>query len=88
MSEPKHTPGPWKIDARNLFALIIEDSTKGLAMVAGRSVDERIANAALIAAAPDMLAFIVRLTEIVGDSGLAGAEYEEAIALIKKASNA
>lgn len=54
MSEPRHTPGPWKADETGVWAgghYIAETFTDG------------VANATLIAAAPDMLAALKSLFE-------------------------
>ena len=54
MSETKHTPGPWRTDARNGFPLDIEDP--GEYMIAKATPCAKAeANARLISAAPDLL---------------------------------
>ena len=59
MSEAKHTPGPWNVGKTTMDRLIYADSEHAfdLAIVRnGGSDEETEANAALIAAAPDLLA--------------------------------
>lgn len=64
MDDTKHTPGPWVIDERYDGCVYSSDDTgsivarcggRGFEFVA-READEIKANAALVAAAPDMLA--------------------------------
>lgn len=52
-TKSKHTPGPWYID--ETYGLIMWQDKEVAAIHAGRNGDAR-ANAALIAAAPDLLA--------------------------------
>ena len=57
-SAPKteHTPGPWKAqDESNYSAPIIEGDGRPVAEVYGDGLEQRKANARLIAAAPDLL---------------------------------
>lgn len=64
--QTKHTPGPWTVDA----CYIHGPSGKRFLAVAGD--DEGKANARLIAAAPDLLAFAKWAKEtLIGDSGAA-----------------
>ena len=67
MSE--HTPGPWMV-ARGVPAAVDAVSGGLVAEAVGgfhRSYEEETANARLIAAAPDMLAELKRLRDVVGD---------------------
>lgn len=62
----KHTPGPWKIDENKdlpLAVIIDDDDGMGIAEI-GEYTEENIANANLIAAAPDMLSAL----EVVMDT--------------------
>lgn len=60
--ETKHTPGPWEINPR-AKAMIMSESGRGIASAAvystntgnGEHIEENLANAKLIAAAPEML---------------------------------
>ena len=56
----KHTPGPWQAKGQNIYPEGPTELSRLLATVflptLGGNVDERNANARLIAAAPDMLA--------------------------------
>ena len=57
MSE-KHTPGPWTVGTKTWSSHVIAPSKFGphpLAVFSGRGRDEDDANAALAAAAPDLL---------------------------------
>ena len=60
-----HTPGPWVIGKQD-HDVVMVDTTSGTAIcdVYGDS-DDRPANANLIAAAPDLLAELVRLERMV-----------------------
>jgi hypothetical protein len=69
MSETKHTPGPWELevsreDGTLLFWITAPDGSGAGgniilddASIEGETDEEQIANARLIAAAPEMLAF-------------------------------
>lgn len=63
-----HTPGPWKVIV-NRVGIFIENQTQygiaDLSPVSGEDTPEQIANAALIAAAPDLLAENKRLRDLV-----------------------
>ena len=66
--KPEHTPGPWIADYRGVYtAKGTTDTEYGVMVVecprmAGRyGVQEAVANAALIAAAPDMLELLEQL---------------------------
>lgn len=86
----KHTPGPWHVDGFNLTAVIhqightrwetlCDCSTKG------KDIEERKANAKLIAAAPDLLEAAIHAVKALeklnsGDDGYqAMIELEQAI---------
>lgn len=71
----KHTPGPWKDkrlypDTLYLCHVMIEPSVAGLWAPPGNTVAE--ANAALIAAAPDLLEMLKELRESVTDAYKSG----------------
>jgi len=61
----KHTKGEWKINPFNKLS-IIDSFTDGygnlIAQVNGKEGEEREANAALIAAAPELLEALIELT--------------------------
>jgi len=70
MTQGKHTPGPWKVDSGE--ALKVRNNSGSIATImqthltGRRSNDETMANARLIAAAPDMLeALSIARAEIV-----------------------
>ena len=68
MSRPKFTPGPWKIKAHgDRFRVIETDQETSVAIVQnmGDSI-ERISNAELIAAAPDMYDALASAPMITG----------------------
>lgn len=70
MNETKfegHTPGPWcLIEPEGLQAApLIRLGSDTIFFVNGEDIDRRNANAALIAAAPDLLAEVVRLRAAV-----------------------
>lgn len=69
MGEPKFTPGPWDWAAAQTFSanggfhLYLTDNTgRKIAALWGKE-DEKIANAKLISAAPELLASLVELLE-------------------------
>ena len=53
-SKPKHTPGPWDTNSRKTIVRHTETG-EWIADVGGRDTPEAIANATLIARAPDLL---------------------------------
>lgn len=56
MSEQKHTPGPW-ISSYRGFQVLTGDERRTICELKGKiERDEQVANARLIAAAPDLLA--------------------------------
>lgn len=68
MSDPKHTPGPWRIDVdEDAHVKVVRDSTGGLvAELFRRDFDEdpeHEANAKLIAAAPRLAAALERCAD-------------------------
>ena len=94
MTESKFTPGPWFIDRRSETHVKGQEdrsvcSTGGYAsnMPHDRDtyVEENIANARLIAAAPDLLAALQRITEDPNSSLLWSETYNAITAAIKKA---
>jgi hypothetical protein len=92
----KHTPGPWFINSRHLedggtWITIneVEGSDAGFAAAYSSYVgkDQAIANAHLIAAAPEMLAILEKITRRwnkENDDVYIG-EYQEAMEIISKA---
>jgi len=63
----QHTPGPWKIitlDGHTYINPLRPEGEWGLIAKIGTSAHKKGANAALIAAAPDLLAALIRITEL------------------------
>jgi hypothetical protein len=60
----KHTPGPWEVDPEKKYrvlkygSLCVVNSLAVAGLREGAAIEEAYANAALIAAAPDLLAFV------------------------------
>ena len=84
----KHTPGPWRTFIWNEFAgeavinhVIVITDNKDIARFS-RATDEVMANARLIAAAPELLAALQELVAVVGHDHLTA----EARAAITKAT--
>lgn len=81
MSDSKHTPGPWTINSNHVEHVEgtpDETYTTTVAIIPliafeGRGRDEQAANAALIAAAPDMLAALVACAEMLSE--IAGTDF-------------
>ena len=93
--DTQHTPGPWKLDgAANTGDLDIVAPTGRVAMVdcefSVETEDVLTANARLIAAAPDLLAALIELSDYVFDeytaSHLLCERAAEARAVIAKAT--
>lgn len=85
----KHTPGPWYIDAKTIMVIRASDSL--IAMTAGLPDDEltqqELANARLIAAAPDLLAALEAMVIRYGwGHNEADPEMKHARAVIAKAT--
>jgi hypothetical protein len=53
MSDSKPTPGPWRIEANHRGSYVIEPNVAGMCFPPKKS-SESLANARLIAAAPDL----------------------------------
>jgi hypothetical protein len=51
----KHTPGPWASNSADSFELCVYGNRHRIAKMAGGEINRDIANARLIAAAPDLL---------------------------------
>lgn len=99
MSEVMHTPGPWEIcqmteddGPRHLAVRRLNQARRAVCLVSGLSTvdEEDEANAALIAAAPDLLAAIrgwlaIFNTERAYVSPLVQAAIRESLAAIAKA---
>lgn len=90
---PKHTPGPWKIDENEDLPLAVIEGTEegtGIAEIGPRT-PELIANAHLIAAAPDMLEALKRCGKVLEQIGEENQEwkqsgmYQKALAKAEKA---
>ena len=68
----KHTPGPWKVGqylgSPSSYCVHMDAGDKGRGIdvveaVAGTSAEERLANARLIAAAPDLLLALLQMID-------------------------
>ena len=80
-----HTPGPWAIDHAEDGRLIISAPEAAIAFPIGsqRPLERFDANAALIAAAPDLLAALKAIMALQGTQA-AAKEYREALAYASK----
>lgn len=99
--EPKHTPGPWRVTDRSSGTdwtkddvMTVEEPSIRICNVYGGLACERgIANAQLIATAPDMFDFIMAASNTITENhdpkqykGIIDAIQEEAFELVKKAT--
>lgn len=93
MSETKHTPGEWKIEEGALTLIRHKDESDYAICTVHKQRDdeglfnnEHLANAKLIAAAPDMLEALIKIRDFDDDTS----EYDDpgaiAIEAIKKAT--
>lgn len=89
MNNAKHTPGPWKVAISARKATLTRITTTDGALVASANgpglseTGEAEANARLIAAAPELLAIVQRLsTMFPSGEGLGGYAPKEAFAAI------
>jgi hypothetical protein len=97
----QHTPGPWKVGQHlgslSSFCVHMDAGDKGrgseiVEAVCGLDTDQRLANARLIAAAPDLLEALQEMVSIVAihqdatNTKFAWAEMEVANAAIAKAT--
>jgi len=69
----KHTPGPWghaiEQDGENRSVCVFSLNNSGIICdLGGGGFDERLANARLIAAVPDLLAEVQKLRAVVADA--------------------
>jgi len=85
----KHTPGPWKVsDYGNDFFVIISDKDYHVAKVGKFGEGGNKANAKLIAAAPELLAFVKKVLPYLNATGTNGNHYvKEGAALLIKAGD-
>ncbi len=73
MSAPKHTPGPWSVsmpsgqDAFNGRRVTVTHNGSMIADLDWNSPQENMANAALIASAPELAARIAALDELLAE---------------------
>lgn len=75
-----HTPGPWAIQVTGGAREAVSSAEVGLwAVIDGPSYGTRHANARLIAAAPDLLAAVQRLTHPAADDE----DLEDALELLR-----
>lgn len=90
MTETAHTPGPWKntgchiTNSDTYIAFAQNDVADAVAGVKERKVPEpreARANAALIAAAPDLLDALIELSAVIG---LTAIKYPEHLAILQK----
>jgi hypothetical protein len=77
----KHTPAPWLVTKDRWGALCVNNhesfaSEFPIAVVNGAGDDERAANAALIAAAPDLLKSLERWQTFARDNNWTDADYQ------------
>ena len=87
--EVKHTPGPWYHEADSHTGAVTTEGKKLIASVFGddpecREDDRQIANATLIAAAPDLLAALQDLMRPHG--GTRGVAWDHLIAVAARAA--
>lgn len=74
-----HTPGPWVIDSGERLRVIAEGTPWSIAECTHRSdvgLGERVANARLIAAAPEMLEALERVADLYPDHDYLGKVYD------------
>ena len=85
-----HTPGPWRIDGNDDLPLaVIEDNEDGTGICEiGERTPLNLANAALIAAAPEMLAALQLIADSVTFTGMSQAAPLQLDAVIKVAKAA
>lgn len=62
-NEAKHTPGPWKLHNPTVDALAVHTPAGSIAEWPTNYCPQDLADARLIAAAPDLLAFVRELAE-------------------------
>ena len=67
MSEPKHSPGPWRIDT-GCWTYVVDARGRNVAELNFNSKRER-ANAKLLAAAPEMLAALKEALLCLNEAG-------------------
>lgn len=83
-----HTPGPWLVEGRTVYALNDDGYNRFSALVqdAHTPGDELEANARLIAAAPDLLEALQSSKSLMESVGMQSSdEYQQASAAIAKA---
>ena len=67
----KHTPGPWEVlDDRSMTSVVVEYGEICDIVQDGRPASENLANARLIAAAPEMLEALERIRDESGPFNL------------------
>lgn len=93
MSERKHTPGEWTVDSGEAIRVRAPDGSSVcqihmLTKTGRRHGDESMANAHLMAAAPDLLDALENLGIAVGMGWDTDGVMEKAIAAIAKATGA
>ena len=71
MSEPKFTPGPWRLDADSHIRATNDDRHTTIALIPPNfhSADIWDANAHLIAAAPELYAVLEYVRDVLGPHG-------------------
>jgi hypothetical protein len=87
MTEPKHTPGPWQSHrvgtvSAGQYLIMIKPVRGGAVQKAAEQ--ERLANARLIAAAPEMLAILQELAE----SAVYWSEYDVPLGIVDRINDA
>lgn len=92
MKNVKHTPGPWMVDQNDQFIHVIEPISGigpcSIPLNGGEMREEDIANARLIAAAPDMLVMLNEtLSRLPLEMNLEGEMFRDAlVSVIAKAT--
>ncbi len=84
IGKPTHTPGPWVAQWKGLGAIVIGGRGVAVAQMGGEN-GERMANARLVSAAPDLFAALKRLLQEADDDGITQTGVDEAFAAIQKA---
>lgn len=62
----KHTPGPWHIDGSKQEGLTVRNGQAAVAVIPGYGVGQRMEDARLIAAAPELLEALKFAQSIIG----------------------
>jgi hypothetical protein len=71
----KHTPGPWHIDGSKQEGLTVRAGQSAVAVIPGYGVGQRMEDARLIAAAPDILQALKDATDAIEHWGAYASDY-------------